>query len=195
MIPAANPKALVVPIWSGEGRAIAQWQPSLDAHCLIVGGQDIDRAVTIGELVTRFVDAGYRVWVGGGHQVADAQTWPPRSGDESVVYAVTLHDQIDMLRAAHEKMIARYHASTGGERSRPPLVVVVSDFSVVEGSALAAFFLVDQIWKMAIASARSRRAAVAWQPWARSSLPLSAYLVTTSDPRRLWEAAQPLPPA
>ncbi|WP_449406917.1 hypothetical protein [Microbacterium maritypicum] len=57
------------------------------------------------------------------------------------------------------------------------------------GSALAAFFLVNQIWKMAIASARSRRAAVAWQPWARSSLPLSAYLVTTSDPRRLWEAA------
>lgn len=133
MISAANPKALVVPIWSGEGRAIAQWQPSLDAHCLIVGGQDIDRAVTIGELVTRFVDAGYRVWVGGGNRVAGAQTWPPRSGDESAVYATSL-DQTDMLRAAHEEMISRYQASTGGERSRPPLMVVITDFSVLEGS-------------------------------------------------------------
>lgn len=57
------------------------------------------------------------------------------------------------------------------------------------GSAFAAFLLVDHIWEMTLASTRSRRSAVAWQPWARSSFPLSAYLVTTSDPRRLWEAA------
>lgn len=72
-----------------------------------------------------------------------------------------------------------------------PLVIpdAGTRIAIALGSALVAVFLVDQIWKMALASARSRRAAVAWQPWARSSLPLSAYLVTTSDPRRLWEAA------
>lgn len=134
MILATNPQALVVPIWSGEGRATTHWQPSLDAHCLIVGGQDIDRAVAIGELVTRFVDVGYRVWVGGGHQVSDARTWPQRDGDEPVVYATSTDDQIDMLRAAHAEMLARYQADPSGERSHPPLMVVIADFSVVAGS-------------------------------------------------------------
>lgn len=61
--------------------------------------------------------------------------------------------------------------------------------AIALGSTLAAFLLVNHIWEMALATERSRRSAVQWQPWARSSLPLSAYLVTTSDLRRLWEAA------
>lgn len=134
MISATNPKALVVPIWSGEGRATTHWQPSLDAHCLIVGGQDIDRAVAIGELVTRFVDVGYRVWVAGGHQVSDARTWPQRAGDEPAVYATSTDDQIDMLRAAHAEMLARYQTDPSGERSHPPLMVVIADFAVLAGS-------------------------------------------------------------
>lgn len=134
MISATNPKTLVVPIWSGEGRAVVHWQPSLGSHCLIVGGQDIDRAVAIGELVTRFVDGGYRVWVGGAHQVSDAQTWTQRTGDEPVVYADSIDDQIDMLRVANAEMVARYEAAHSGDRSHPPLMVVIADFSMVRGS-------------------------------------------------------------
>lgn len=63
------------------------------------------------------------------------------------------------------------------------------DAAIKLGAVAAAYLLITQILKTNDASARARCDAVQWQPWARSPLQLSAYLVTTDDPRRLWEAA------
>lgn len=57
------------------------------------------------------------------------------------------------------------------------------------GVVLAAYLLIKQILTSSREGARAQRDAVQWQSWARSSLPLSSYLVTTNDPRHLWEAA------
>ena len=128
-----NPEDLVVPIWSGDERTVTQWLPSRSAGCLILGGEEIDRTVAIGELITRLVDGGYRVWVGGGPKVTGARAWSQRTGDESVVYAASIDDQADMLRSAWAELVARYDATSDISTTYTPLMVVISDFDVVSG--------------------------------------------------------------
>lgn len=113
----------------------------------------------------------------------------PGKTDEAQEYARQLHRSV---RSSNRRTGAGILLITGitiGIWMMPLDAGVGWDAAIKLGAVAAAYLLITQILKTNSTSARARCDAVQWQPWARSSLQLSSYLVTTNDPRRLWEAA------
>ena len=155
-------------------------------HSIAKKGFDRSQGAGMNQLVDEF---GRPTWKNGPDDPFADLVIDPDKTDEAQEYARQLYQSIRSNNRQASAGILLIAAITIGLWMLPINGGAGWNAAIKLGAVLVACLLITQILKASSASARARRDAVQWQPWARSSLPLSGYLVTTNDPRRLWEAA------